>query len=232
MWDNFFFVGLPYISLVLFFGGLIYRGFSNFMSAYRGKWTWSSRGDFYWSVRTTGFFGRASIGPASLCIHWGIIFLFFTHLIGFIGGAYNWSGWVTFFRWVGMAAGLVFLYGLIWALIRRISIPQLKAISTMEDYLILIFLIVITALGLWQSMIELVFGVAFSVGPWIASIFKLQPDPSLISGAPLINKLHMIIAMLFFAWFPFTKLVHFASFPFDYLTRPFISMRRFKALKK
>ncbi len=46
MWDNFFFVGLPYITVVLFFGGIIYRGFSGSMSGHRGKWDWTSRGDY------------------------------------------------------------------------------------------------------------------------------------------------------------------------------------------
>ena len=71
----------------------------------------------------------------------------------------------------------------------------------------------------------MVFGISFLAGPWIASIFKLQADISLISGAPLINKLHIIIAFIFFAYFPFTKLVHFASYPFGYINRPYVSMR-------
>ena len=65
MWDNFFFIGLPYITIVVFFGGIVYRSFSRVMSGYRGKWDWTVRGDYLWTTRSTGFFGRASIGPAS-----------------------------------------------------------------------------------------------------------------------------------------------------------------------
>jgi nitrate reductase gamma subunit len=54
----------------------------------------------------------------------------------------------------------------------------------------------------------------------------------MIAGVPLINKLHIIFALLFFAYLPFTKLVHIFSYPFGYITRPFISMRRYVALKK
>ena len=54
----------------------------------------------------------------------------------------------------------------------------------------------------------------------------------MIAGAPLINKLHIIFALLFFAYLPFTKLVHVFSYPFKYMIRPFISMRRYVALKK
>jgi respiratory nitrate reductase gamma subunit len=116
--------------------------------------------------------------------------------------------------------------------VRRITIPQVKAMSTPDDYIVLLFLIVIGGLGLYQSAVELVFGVSYSVGPWISGVFKLQPDVSKIVGAPLVNKLHIIFALLFFAYLPFTKLVHVFSYPFGYITRPFISMRKYVALKK
>ena len=232
MWDNFFFIGLPYITIILFFGGIIYRGFSGMMSGHRSKWDLSVRGDYLWTTRSTGFFGRASIGPASLCMHWGILILFITHVVGLIGGAYNLASWVDFFRWVGLSAGILFLYGIVWALLRRITIPQVKAMSTPDDYIVLLFLIVIGGLGLYQSAVELVWGVSYSVGPWIGSVFKLQPDISMIVGVPLVNKLHLIVALLFFAYLPFTKLVHIFSYPFGYIARPFISMRKYVALKK
>ena len=232
MWDNFFFIGLPYITMILFFGGIIYRGFSGVFSNYRGKWKWSARGDYYWTTRSTGFFGRASIGPATLCLHWGIIILFFAHLIGLIGGAYNLVKWVNVFRWMGMGSGILLLYGLIWALVRRLSIPQVKAMSTIDDFIVLIFLITICGFGLWQSTIEMVFGIAYSAGPWLGSVLKLQPDASLMAGAPLVNKLHVITALIFFAYFPFTKLVHVVSYPFAYFTRAYISMRKYKGVKK
>jgi nitrate reductase gamma subunit len=232
MWDNFLFIGLPYISITLFFGGIIYRGFSASMSRHRGKWDWTARGDYLWTTRSTGFFGRASIGPASLCLHWGIIILFFAHIVGLIGGAYKLASWVDFFRWVGLAGGILFFYGIVWALVRRITNPQVEAMSTPDDYIILLFLIFISGLGLYQSAVQLVFGISYSAGPWLGSILKLQPDVSRIAGAPLINKLHIIFALLFFAYFPFTKLVHVISYPFGYITRPFISMRKYVALKK
>lgn len=232
MWDNFFFIGLPYITIILLFGVTIYRAFGGIFSSYRGKWDWSARGDYLWTTRSTGFFGRASIGPASLCLHWGIFILFFAHIIGLVGGAYDLASWVSFFRWAGLGGGILFCYGIVWALVRRITIPQVRAMSTPDDYIILLFLILIAGLGLYQSAVEHIFGISYSVGPWIASIFKLQPDVSKIAGAPLINKLHVILALLFFAYLPFTKLVHVFSYPFGYITRPFISMRRYVALKK
>jgi len=232
MWDNFLFIGLPYVTAALFIGVIIYRGFSGMMSGHRGKWDWTVRGDYLWTTRSTGFFGRASIGPASLCLHWGILTLFIAHLVGFIGGAYNLASWIEFFRWVGLGGGILFLYGAGWAFIRRVIVPQIRAMSTPDDYIVLLFLIVIDGLGLYQAALKLVFGISYSVGPWLASIIKLQPEVTMIAGAPIINKLHIVVALLFFAYFPFTKLVHVFSYPFRYSTRSFISMRRYVGLKK
>ncbi len=104
--------------------------------------------------------------------------------------------------------------------------------STPDDYVILLFLIFISGFGLYQSAVEMVFGISYSVGPWLGSIVKFQPDVSMIAGAPFVNKLHIIFALLFFAYLPFTKLVHIFSYPFGYISRPFISMRKYVALKK
>lgn len=232
MTDSFIFIGLTYVALVLFFGGTIYRGFSGIMGDFRGRWTWSARGDYLWTTRSTGFFGRASIGPASLCLHWGIIILFLAHVAGLIGGAWNLASWVEVFRWAGMGGGILFVYGAAWALLRRFVNPQVRAMSTSDDYIILALLLIISGLGLYQSAVEMVFGISYAAGPWLGSILTLQPDIAMISGAPLVNKLHITFALIFFAYFPFTKLVHIVSYPFGYMTRPFISMRRQVALKK
>lgn len=231
MYDNFFFIGLPYIAILLLFGGTLYRFFYGFKGTSR-KMDWTARGDFQWTTRSTGFFGRASIGPAALCLHWGIITLFITHIIGIIGGVLNLIAWVGFFRWVGMVGGIFLLFGLVWALVRRIVIPQVRAMSNGEDYIVLVFLILITSLGLYQSVIKMVFGVTYSIAPWLWSVLKLQPDPSFIAGMPLLNKLHVIIAMLFFSYFPFTKLVHAFTYPITFFWRPHISFRSYAGLKR
>jgi nitrate reductase gamma subunit len=232
MVDNFFFIALPYVAVLLFFGGSVYRAFTGAKTQARGRMSWSARGDLLWTTRSTGFFGRASIGPAVLCLHWGLFIIVGTHAVGFIGGAYGWSQWVDVFRWAGMFGGLVFLYGVSWALVRRLMAPQLRAMSTPEDYLVLVFLILIAGFGLYHSVIQMAFGVSYAVGPWMGGLFTLRPDAGLVAGAPLMIKLHMIINFIFMAYFPFTKLVHVFSFPYAYITRPYISMRSYVGLKR
>lgn len=232
MFDYFLFVGLPYITLFLFIGGSAYRAFRGVKSRFRGKLDWTARGDFLWTTRSTGFFGRASVGPSTLCLHWGLVILILSHILGFFGGGFRSPALVDFFRWAGMFGGILLLYGISWALVRRLSKPQLRAMSTAEDYSVLLFLIVISGLGLYTSAVQLVFGLSYSVGPWLYGLFTLRPDPTLLSGFPLLMKLHLIVNFVFLAWFPFTKLVHMLSYPFGYITRPYISMRSYVALKR
>ncbi len=232
MVDNFLFVALPYISLLLFFGGTFYRTFSGGMTEFRGRWDWSVRGDFMWTTRSTGFFGRASIGPAVLCLHWGLFILLIAHLVGFVAGAVNWAWGVDYFRWTGMVGGMLVLYGAIWAFARRLSIPQLRSISMTEDYIVLLFIIFITSLGLYHSMIKLAWGVTYNAGPWVGGLLTLRPDAALMAAAPLLMKTHVVVAMLFFCYLPFTKLVHLFSYPFSFMLRPHITMRSFAGLKR
>lgn len=232
MSDVFFFVALPYIALLLFAGGTIYRAFSGFRTVARGKWVWSARGDLLWTTRSTGFFGRASIGPAALSLHWGLLVLVVAHLAGVVGGAANWPSWVEFFRWTGMAGGLLVFYGVAWALVRRIVVPQVRAMSRAEDYIVLALLLLIAGLGLYHAAVQLAFGVSYAVGPWLVGLFLLQPDAGLLAQVSATMKLHIVVASLFFAYLPFTKLVHLFSYPFAYATRPPISMRSYVGLKR
>lgn len=232
MLDNFLFVALPYIAILLFVGGSAYRAFTGFSTAYRGKLAWSARGDLLWTTRSTGFFGRASIGPAALCLHWGLLIAILAHIVGFVGGAAMSSALVDFFRWAGMFGGVLLLYGASWAFVRRLVSPHLRAMSTRDDYVALLFLIVITGLGLYHAVVQMAWGVSYAVGPWWGSLLTFQPDAGLVAGAPLTIKLHMIVVLLFLAYFPFTKLVHLFSYPFAYITRPYISMRSYVGLKR
>jgi nitrate reductase gamma subunit len=57
-------------------------------------------------------------------------------------------------------------------------------------------------------------------------MFYLHPDIDSIQGAPLLYQLHAIVAWVFWASFPFSRLVHAWSIPLQYLGRPYILYRR------
>ncbi len=211
--NEFFFIVLPYVALTLFIVVPIIR---------------RRRGGFGFTTRASGFFERPSMGIASVAFHWGIITLFVAHIFGLIGGLTLSAAWVDAFHWIGLAAGLATIYGASLALLRRIVVPELRAVSRHDDYLVLALLIAILSLGLYPVVVDKTFGLSMTAAPWVESIVKLSPEVGGMAGLPLVTKLHVILATIFIAYFPFTKLVHVWTVPLGYLVRPYQSMRTYR----
>jgi nitrate reductase gamma subunit len=60
----------------------------------------------------------------------------------------------------------------------------------------------------------------------------LQPRGDLMAEAPLYYQLHVLIALVLFALWPFSRLVHAFSAPIGYLFRPYIVYRSREAAAK
>jgi len=180
---------------------------------------------FEWSTRASGIFGAQVLGVASLCLHWGIFGLLVGHLAGFVGGLLGWESWVAFFRWLGLVAGFLALAGSIVTLARRFKVPEVRAMSQPDDYAVHVFLIAIMSLALYQVVVNRLFGLAFTAAPWLASVIHLSPQPELMASASVLTRLHVFLALTFFGYFPFTKLVHMWAYPLQYAVRPYQSMR-------
>jgi len=65
-----------------------------------------------------------------------------------------------------------------------------------------------------------------TISPWFRSLLMLQPDMTLMENVPIIFKCHMLMWMATAIIFPFTRLVHCLSFPFEYFCRSNIIYRR------
>jgi len=180
---------------------------------------------FGFTTRASGLFNRDVLGAASLLLHWGLFLLFAGHVAGFIGGLMGAGGAIAFFFWSGLIGGVLTLAGSIVALVRRHVVPEAKAMSQWDDYVVHWFLIAILGLGLYQVVIHKIFGVSYTASAWAASIARLAPQPELMASATLISQLHVFLALTFFAIFPFTKLVHLWTYPVNYFVRPYQSMR-------
>ena len=59
-----------------------------------------------------------------------------------------------------------------------------------------------------------------TVSPWFRSLFLLRPDVSAMAAAPWQFHVHVLVGMLLFALWPFTRLVHAFTAPLHYLFRP------------
>lgn len=200
----------PYVALTLFFVVPFIR------MAYR---------PFGLTTRASGMFNRGVLGLASLLLHWGIILLFVGHLIGLFGGVSGSQLWVNVFFWIGVVGGVMAMTGSVIALVRRHTVPEMRAISQLDDYLVHYFLILIIGLGLYQSVIQQIWGAAFAGAAWFASLWRFRPEPELMAGAGLFTQIHVLVGLLFAAYFPFTKLIHVWTYPINFVVRPRQAMR-------
>lgn len=200
----------PYLCALLFFAVPIIR---------------MSFRPFAWSTRASSLFSKRSLGVASLLMHWGLLTVFAGHLAGLYGGLLASRGAINFFFWSALVGGFMILAGSIIALVRRIAVPEVRAMSQAEDYIIHLLLIPLVSLALYQVLVHRIFGIAYTASSWVASLWTFNPQPELMDSASLITKLHVFLAMTFFAYFPFTKLVHFWTYPVNYFARPYQAMR-------
>jgi len=103
--------------------------------------------------------------------------------------------------------------------------------TTRVDYLTYLLLTVLIVLGCWMTfahnlLTDSPYNYRVSIGAWWRSIFYLDPNVAAASQAPIVYQLHAIIAWLFWASFPFSRLVHAWSIPLQYIGRPYILYRR------
>lgn len=201
----------PYVAFTLFFAvpfiRMVYRPYS-------------------FTTRASGLFNRRLQGVAMHLFHWGIFAVLLGHIAGFIGASFDLESWVDpAFYWLALIGGLMTLAGAAIALARRIKVPEVRAMSQPDDYIVLVFLILILGIALYQVIFQQTFGLVAVVAPWFASIWAFSPDPDVMEGASLLTQIHVFLALTFFAYFPFTKLVHFWSLPVNYFVRPYQLMR-------
>ncbi len=182
---------------------------------------------YSFTTRASGLFNRQVQGWAMHLFHWGILAVLLGHIAGFVGGSLGLDVWVDpVFYWLALIGGLMTLAGSVIALVRRIVVPEVRAMSSqLDDYLVHIFLIAILGIALYQVIFDQMFGLVYAAAPWFASIWAFSPEPDLMEGASLLSQIHVFLALTFFAYFPFTKLVHFWTLPVNYFVRPYQVMR-------
>ena len=129
----------------------------------------------------------------------------------------------------GTLSGLVMLAGFVLLLARRESDPRVRATTTRIDRATYLLLGVMLVTGMYATVGENLLGGGYdyreTVGPWFRGLFMLNPDTSLIAGAPLVYRIHAATAWILYALWPFSRLVHAWSVPVGYLGRSHILYR-------
>lgn len=210
--NNFFFIGLPYAALLIVLIGTIYR--------YKNH-------SFKYSSLSSQFLEGRVLHRGSRPFHWGILALFFGHLIGFLfpSAVIAWNGEpirLIIIEVSALAFAVAFLYGIVILIIRRFTNEKVRAVTSKMDVYVYVVLIVQVITGIWIAY-SYRWGstwYASSMVPYMRSIFLLSPEIGAVVALPLVVKIHIVTAFVFIGMIPFTRFVHFLVYPFKYAWRP------------
>ncbi len=213
MSNYFLFVGLPYAALAIMLIGTILR--------YMNK-------GFTVSSLSTQFLEGKSLFWGSQPFHWGMMFLFFGHLVAFLFPksvlAFNGDPVrLIILESTAFAFGLATLFGIIMLVIRRIRNKRVKLQTSKMDVVVFATLLTQIISGVWIAYFHRYGSTWFasSLTPYMVSIFTFSPDISVVATMPLAVKIHIVSAFSIIGLIPFTRYMHFLVYPFAYIWRPY-----------
>jgi len=213
---------LPYVSITLFIAGHIWR---------------YQRDQFGWTCRSTQLLEGRLLAWGSNLFHFGALAAIAGHVLGLLVPAdvtttvgVTEGGYHLLSSGAGTVAGLGCVVGLLILLYRRIVIRRVRRTTSYTDIAVYALLVAVIGLGIVETFFTGVldggYNYRVTVGVWFRGIFLLHPHPELMVKAPLLYQTHAAVAWLLFALWPFSRLVHAWSVPFQYLGRPYILYRR------
>ncbi|MBO3083371.1 respiratory nitrate reductase subunit gamma [Cellulomonas fengjieae] len=216
-------VVIPYLCLAFFVFGHIWR--------YRYD-------KFGWTTRSSQLYESRLLRWGSPLFHFGILAVFLGHVMG-LGIPESWTTamgisdaqYHVLAVSIGSVAGFCTLVGLTLLIYRRRTVGPVFSATTRMDKVMYLFLALVIVLGVWNTAAGSILNLngdydyRTGVSEWFRSIFLFQPRPELMVDAPFGFQAHAMVAMLLFALWPFTRLVHVLSVPVFYLWRPYVVYR-------
>ena len=218
--DTLLWVAVPYICLAVFAVGHFWR--------YRYD-------KFGWTTRSSQLYESRLLRLGSPLFHFGLLFVVGGHVMG-LGVPASWTEKAGISEDMyhatavgsGSIAGFCTLVGMAILIYRRRTVGPVFSATTKMDKAMYLVLATVIVLGLVNTVIANLVGhydYRQGVSVWFRGIFLFQPKPELMVDAPFGFQAHAMVAMLLFALWPFTRLVHVFSAPLGYLTRPYIVYR-------
>ena len=213
---------LPYLVLVTFVGGLVWR--------YRYD-------QFGWTTRSSQLYESKLLRIGSPLFHIGLLFVIGGHVIGLlIPEAWTDAVGVTEATYhavalgIGSIAGIGTLAGIVILIVRRRRTGPVFMATTKNDKLMYLVLTSAIITGLAVTTIATAQGhethnYRESVSVWFRSLFVFQPDVEAMASAPLQFHVHVLMGLGLFLLFPFSRLVHAFTAPLHYLFRPYVVYR-------
>lgn len=209
----FLFVGLPYIAFFVLLAGTIYR--------YR-------KSGFKVSSLSSQFLEGRKLFWGTMPFHWGVLFLFFGHLIAFLfpSTLLAWNAHPVRLLIIEISAfmfALSMLAGILGLIARRMSNDRVKMVTNWMDVAVLGLILVQIISGLttayffrWGSS-----WFASTLTPYLWSLLTFSPDIAAISSMHWLIQLHVVGAFLIILIIPFSRLIHFLVVPIPYIWRPY-----------
>jgi len=222
---GFLFQVYPYVCFTVFVMGSLIRFDQN-------QYTWKS--DSSQLLRT------GSLRWGSNLFHFGILFLFFGHMVGLftphtVYGVFMSAGTKQMMAVIaGGIAGAFCFVGLTLLLHRRIFDPRIRLTSHRTDIAVLVILWVQLVVGLITLPISYHHAdgsVMLILADWAQRIVTLRPvDATALSMLPWPYLFHIVFGMTIFLLFPFSRLVHvwsgFATIGFLFRPHQVVRSRR------
>ena len=202
-----------------------------------GTW-WRYRYDkFGWTTRSSQLYESRLLRIASPMFHFGILVVVAGHVIGLLIPE-SWThalgltehGYHVQAVVLGSVAGITTLAGVSLLIYRRRTRGPVFLATTVNDklmYLVLVLAIVagLCATALGSGVVGEAYNYRETVSVWFRSIWVLQPRGDLMATAPVYFQAHVMIGLVLFCLWPFTRLVHAFSAPIGYLFRPYVVYR-------
>ena len=209
--DTLFFATLPYVALVLFLVGTIYR--------YRSD-------AFTYSSLSSQLLENKQHFWALVPFHYGIIAVLTGHVVAFLipRSILVWNSRPLRLYILEVSAlifGLTTLVSLFAIIARRATDGRVRVVTSKADWILYAMLAVQVFSGVYVAVFHR-WGsswFAASAAPYFWSLLRLNPDISVIAAMPWMVKVHIVNAFAVIAFFPFTRLVHILVVPNQYLFR-------------
>lgn len=209
----FFFILLPYTAIISLLLGSIYR--------YRFH-------GFQVSSLSSQLLENKLLFFGSRPFHWGIITLFFAHLIALLipRTVLAWNAKplrLYILEITALAFGIITLIGLIVLILRRLQVKRIRLVTTEMDVFVFLILLVQVITGLYIALFFRWGSSWFAsvLTPYLLSIFAFKPDATAVIALPVMVKIHIASAFVLVGITPYTRFMHFLVYPFAYLWRQY-----------
>jgi nitrate reductase gamma subunit len=206
---------VPYACLTVFVVGHVWR--------YR-------RDQLTWSTRSSQLLEDRWLRPGIILFHIGLLMVIGGHVLGILvpksvtsATGVNESLYHAVSVTAGTVSGAILTAGFLILVTRRGRNDRVRSVTSRTDIATYTLLGIVILSGMGETVGRNLLGGGYdyreTVAPWFRGLFTLNPDAGLMASAPLIYRVHVLLAFLLLALWPFSRLVHAWSVPVTYLRR-------------